>query len=201
MSKPVIPKSGIGLSALNKKDSTQKKCNTNDLSLLKRGDPEAYHRLIYDNIGQLTDYLTSILKNPEDAEDICQDVFIYIWENRESLSEVRMLKNYIFSIARHKAFKRKNKLREIVEHKSGDAIEEIYFAESPEQLIEITQTKKIIHKTIEGMPQIRREIYLMKYDKGYSNKEIAQKLSLTSSTVRTHISLALQDIKKALKHD
>ncbi len=54
------------------------------------------------------------------------------------------------------------------------------------------------HKVIEQMPEQRRNVYILSRDKGQSNKEIADQLSLSPTTVRNHLTLALQSLKRAL---
>jgi RNA polymerase sigma-70 factor (ECF subfamily) len=48
------------------------------------------------------------------------------------------------------------------------------------------------------MPEQRRNIYLLSRDKGKSYKEIADQLSISPSTVRNHLNLALQYIRREM---
>jgi len=51
---------------------------------------------------------------------------------------------------------------------------------------------------VDKMPEQRRNVYLLSRDKGCSHKEIAEQLSLSPTTVRNHLNLALQFIRREM---
>lgn len=77
------------------------------------------------------------------------------------------------------------------QNEDAENIEENMFAE--ELLL-------LIQHTVEQMPAQRKRIYEMSRKEGKNNDEIAQLLAINKRTVENHLTQALADIRKMLKH-
>lgn len=62
---------------------------------------DAFNELFRHYYPKLRIFLVSMLKNEEDAKDIAQNIFVKIWTNRKSISEVRFFSYYIFNMAKN----------------------------------------------------------------------------------------------------
>jgi len=168
--------------------------NDTFIEALKQGEPEAYYRLIEENNQHLRHFLNAILQSQEDAEDITQDVFIYIWENRHQLSDIRYLKTYIFSIAKYKALKKiSDKQRYVI---FEDMTESGTFADSPEEILEYSQMHGQLQTIIRNLPEMRRKVYEMRMEEEKSYDEIAEGLIISASTARSHFQSAIRQIRE-----
>lgn len=166
---------------------------------LIHGEPDAYRKLIEDNSMSLTSYLTPLLGNSDDAKEIVHEVFVYIWEHRDTLDKIYNLNSYMFMIAKSKAIKllrKENKFRnnQVNGHTNLNG-----FANSPDEIIEGNELEMLIRMVIDRMPEMRRKVFILSRNSGLSNEEIAKKLNISNSTVRSHISIALKEIKDALR--
>ncbi|MDR1581807.1 MAG: RNA polymerase sigma factor, partial [Prevotellaceae bacterium] len=68
---------------------------------LKKGDDKALECL-FKYRDELLKYLLSITHSVEESEDIIQDVFMTVWDNRENIDEKKNFKSYIFKIAKNR---------------------------------------------------------------------------------------------------
>ncbi len=165
---------------------------------LKNGDINALEQL-YDSLNKrLYIFITRIINNKEVAEDIVQSTFIKVWDNREKLSLEKPLDAQIYVIARNlllNYIKRKGIEKQVIEKLSRvensmyDGINQVSFNE----------TVNLYENAVEQLPTKRRQIYKLSNFEGLSNKEIAQKLSISSNTVENHLSKANVFIRGNLK--
>lgn len=139
-----------------------------------------------------------ITKSADAAEDIVQEIFTRIWENRCCLKEVEDPAAYIFTIAYHESFRylkrvaADQKLYESVRRrmKTSD--------NKTEEWLEVKETEQIVHHLINELPTQRQLIYKLSREEGLSYKEIADRLHISSLTVKKQLQLALRNIRSGL---
>ena len=168
------------------------------ISLLKAGDIEAFEKVFFSFADRLYYFSLRYLRNEQDAEEIVQDVFVKIWENKENLNENLSFSGYLFTIARNTIFNQNRKkvneqayqnyVRSFLEHTSSKTEDDLIYSD----------IKKIVDKVIDELPPQRQLIYKMSREKGLSYREIAQELNLSERTIEAHIRLALKSLTKVL---
>lgn len=166
-----------------------------------RGDGKAFESLFLHYFPRVKGFISGILQNEEEAEDISQDIFVYMWQKREKLAEIENLNAYLFRVARNTVFRHiersllfrdyQQQQTDKVSFSSIDngSIEEELYAKELEYLIAIA---------VEKMPPQRKLIYRLSRIEGISNDEIAKRLTLSKRTVENHLTLALADIRKLI---
>jgi RNA polymerase sigma-70 factor (ECF subfamily) len=167
-----------------------------DLEKLTLGDHEAFRRLFMRYYPKVKCFINYFVKSEAIAEDLSQDIFEYIWMNRDMLSNLKSLNAYLFRIAKNKSINYLNhKLIEedytssCINQKEYQIDEEIY-AKELELLIQLT---------VEKMPAQRRFIFELSRNKHLPNAEIAEKLNISKKTVENHLNLALKQIRGVIK--
>ncbi len=129
------------------------------------------------------------------AQEVTQQCFIKLWENIHKVQAGQDVFPLLFVFVKHIVIDETRKLyreRKSLAHISSSG-------HSPEdQTLLHKEFREQIQKLIEKMPEQRRNIYLLSRDKGKSYKEIADQLSLSPATVRNHLNLALQYIRKEM---
>lgn len=165
---------------------------------LRNGNTQAFV-LLYDAYHvRLFNFCVKIIKDKEESKDLVQEVFIKIWETRESLDEDKSFSGFVFKIAKNKVL---NRIKKKLSHR-------IY-------LVCISEDKKLgtdfndeveshefmgfLKKTIEQLPETTKNIFLLNRNEGLTYKKIAQKLDITENVVDHEIRKALQHIKDQIK--
>jgi len=160
-----------------------------------KGDESAFtviYNHFYHHIFSFCKYL---LPTIEDARDMTAQLFIQLWEKKETLQSYTHLRAFLFLNARNKCFNflRDQKARSAIDKQLGDfTIEEqraILFSEIESELI----TR--IYEEVEKLPDYYRNILKLSYFQGYSNQEIAAMLNVSEKTVRNAKSIALKTVR------
>jgi RNA polymerase sigma-70 factor (ECF subfamily) len=130
------------------------------------------------------------------AEEIVQAVFIKLWEVREQINPEKSLIFYLSTIA-------KNMLMNTYQRQT---VEFVYRKLLSEQQVDydVTTEEDIDRKWLENfadelirqLPPSRRKIFILSRKEGFSNKQIAEILNISVSTVETQLSLAMKFMRK-----
>jgi RNA polymerase sigma-70 factor (ECF subfamily) len=169
------------------------------LNRLCQGDENAFSRLFFAYKDKLYNFLFAITKSEEIAQDLLQDVFFKVWQNREQAARVDNFNAYIYRIARNGAI---DGLRRF--SKESSILGELAYLESgastqdPFEQLKVQETLKRINDAVNKLPEQQRKVYLLHKEKGYRQDEIATEMNLSVSTVRNHLMQALTNLRRYL---
>jgi len=170
--------------------------NTAFVKALKSGDAAAFER-VYD-LYKHPLYATALryLKDEQLAEDALQDVFVKLWQNRQTIDERQSLRSFLFVCMKNhvlnvirteqnriKAALRANQNREKVSHQT-------------ESDIALKDLRTYLDTSLSALPDRKKKIAQLSIIEGYSNQEIATTLQISENTVRSQLSQA----KKVIRH-
>lgn len=138
------------------------------------------------------------IKNPEDAQDIVQEIFIHIWKNRASL-KIDNLPAYLHVSVRNKVFKLVAKQKNT--HPFFHILENL-FADSTKADSKMLweEFKKSYEALVTSLPPKRQEIFRMRFHDDLTTCEIAKNMSITRKTVQNQIGKAMETLKISLSH-
>lgn len=172
------------------------------IQCLKKDDFSAFDSLFHKYAQSLYAFALSITREPFSAEEITQIVFLKIWEKRSRIDEFLSFKSFLFSVAYNETIswlrKEQSEKRKIGEYVqlAGSMTNET------ECTVEFHSMEVIARQLIEALPEKRREIFRLSREQGYSNKEIADRLSISVKTVENQLTSALKYLREKLgKHD
>ncbi|MEZ5199388.1 MAG: RNA polymerase sigma-70 factor [Bacteroidales bacterium] len=175
--------------------------NTPDYKLvekLQKGDIEAFD-LIFKKYGdRLFGFALKYLKSKEETEELVQDVFLKIWENKKNIKKESSLKSYLFTIAYHnmcKVFRRKH-INERFKEEISTVKKHVF---NLEEELEYKATLEQLTQLIAELPEKQKIIFIKSRNEGKSSKEIAKEMNLSPGTVDNQISLALKYLRKSIK--
>lgn len=168
------------------------------LRSLKNGDDLALSKLYEIHVQQLYYFVLKTAKSPELTEDVLQDVFIKLWENRSLIDPTKSLKPYLYTIARRH-------LLNLLKRASHEIhiVEEIRkytpFSENVTDLqTEFSESQTILDDALNQLSPRLREVFVLCKLEGYSYKQVASQLGITEGTVNSQVVKATKSVKKYL---
>ncbi len=161
---------------------------------------EAAFRVLFDQYrGKLFTYILKLSDSREMAEDTVHDVFLKIWEGRETLNTVENLNAYLFRIAHNQAcngFRRMAKETLIMAELQKCAVDQADF-DSENRVIQ-KEISEIIARFVNRLTPQQRIVFLLSREEGLKQEEIACKLNISINTVKNHMVEALKFLRKEL---
>lgn len=165
------------------------------LQRLREGDKQALTEL-YNSCWQplfISSY--NVLKNKEVCEDIIQDVFMNIWNNRAKLEINISLKGYFYACARYQVFSQFRKNKDKINVEFLDDLDKRFQYATPETEIMHKELVQQVNGIIDTLPEKCKLVYKLSREEQLSHKEIAIRLDITTKTVENHITKALHTIR------
>ena len=153
---------------------------------LKRGSRKAFDRIYKLYSGRLLAYCMQYVKCHEDAEEIIQDVFVALWNNRESIRQEETLHALLFTISKHRVI---NAWRSTI----NSPVYEDYIGYQDK----LSVGEDCHRLEYEQYVKIVKEAILSRFSQ-LSNKEIAEHLSLSEQTVKNQLSIGLKTLREFL---
>lgn len=166
------------------------------ISRLKKDDHDSFQKLFERYSLPLFRFSFSYLKSKEVAEDVVQEVFMKIWNNRKDIKNNTSFQSYLFTIALNAIRKHFNKLSRQNELKHDILFE---FSENKSKFDDRSGYQFLTEKLdelINQMPEKRKEVFIKKKMEEKSLKEIAEECEITTKTVEYHITEAMKFLKK-----
>jgi RNA polymerase sigma-70 factor (family 1) len=165
---------------------------------IKAGNMFAFDVLYRKYNKKLYKFGYSILKSTVEAENLIQDVFLNLWENRLKVEKNSSIKSYIFTITYNSAIsiiRKKARESQFIEYLKS--LQEI--TEAPVNVeLEYNELTKKLDEIIKELPQRQKEVYLLHKVEGLKYNEIAERLNISVNTIENHMSHALKTIRKKL---
>ncbi len=156
-----------------------------------------FESLFKSHFSYLCNFAKQYVEDADTAQDICQKVFINLWEKRQSLDASKSIKSYLFTSVRNRCL---NHIRDQKKFRSQvldldcagfDIVEQDdHFAEE--------ELAKKIEQALNGLPEKCRKVFEMSRFQEMKYREIAEELSVSQKTVEAHMSKAMKHLRKAL---
>ncbi len=152
-----------------------------------------YYELYYD---QLCHFLNFYTQDITIIEDVLQEVYLKLWENRDEI-EIQYIKTYLFHAAKNRVL---NHLRD--EQNRHYLLENWFNQQQQEkqgkECYDLEQFTTLLYKAIEQLPEKCREIFLLSRQEKLTYKQIAEKLDISVKTVEAQMGIALKRIRETL---
>lgn len=170
------------------------------LEALSKGDEKAFETFFLYYYPQVKGFICGLLQSQEEAEDISQDIFLMLWNNRSSLNTINNFKSYLFRVCKNAAYRHieRSLLFKSYQQKQIEKTVSTPETNETDDNIHLKELELLVAMAVEKMPPQRKKIYKMSRESGMSSEEIAQILGINKRTVENHLSQALTDIRKML---
>ena len=168
---------------------------------LKNGDLKAFDDLFGKYSPRLYNFSLKYLKSVEEAEEIVQEVFMFIWEKREGLKPESSFNSYIFTIAYN--IIKKYFIKKARENAFKDDL--IYTLLQQEnrldQVIDYKLLLEKVEKMVDALPSRRKEIFIKRKYEGLSVKQIASEMGISPNTVENQLASAQKTLLDEFKKE
>jgi RNA polymerase sigma-70 factor (ECF subfamily) len=145
-----------------------------------------------------------ILGSLPDAEEVLQEIFLYIWNHPRRYDSARSsVATWLMLLARSRAIDRL-RTRKVVErthensalgnpapHASSDSLDTVF----------LEQRRERVQRELDRLPPEQRQVLEMAFYQGFSQSEIAAKADLPLGTVKTRTLLAMKKLRNALRDE
>ena len=168
------------------------------IAKLKSGDPDAFSDIFSAYYKDLVFFARSFTHELAGAEDIVQDTFVKLWEERENLNVTVSLKSILLKSIQNKCIDW-HRHKKIINNHSSFIINNIplYEYQTDNYLLR-SEMEEMIGKALMQLPEKIRESYELHRFEGLKYHEIATKLKVSVRTVEVRISKALELLRKNL---
>ena len=168
---------------------------------IKLGDEQAFELLFRQYYVRLCAFANKFLNDPEEAQEIVQEVFTKIWEGRDEIDPEDSLKAYVFKIAQNLSI---NKLRrKKVESRYTEIYKLVYIEHqefSVHESLLVRELEENVARSIAKLPTECRKIFELSRVEGLKYKEIAETLNISVKTVEAQMSKALRSLRIELSN-
>ena len=189
------------------KSSTPIRSEAEIIAAILAGEMQLYHELIRPHERSVYMMALSYMKNEADAEDVAQEAFIKAFRNLSTFRGDAKFSTWLISITLNEA---RNRLRRqgVVRMQSLDeppdedgAVSPALlrdWREIPSEAVEREEVRTLIKKAVELLPEIYKQVFLLRDVEELDVNETAQTLSISISNVKVRLHRARMMLQKEL---
>lgn len=167
----------------------------------QNSDQQAFKELYLAFFDSLYKFSFSIIHSSEFAEEAVNDVFLNIWEKRNSLKNIQNLRSYLFISTKNMSFNYLNKFRKERDTSLDDVLVHFESDElTPETAFFTSEVRAEIEQAINQLPPKTKLVFQMAKVEGMKYKEISEILNISVNTIDNHIATAIKKLSQILKN-
>jgi RNA polymerase sigma-70 factor (ECF subfamily) len=169
--------------------------NAKLLNAVKTGDSAAFNEIYHKYRQKIYGYAYHFTRCREEAEELTQDTFVRLWENREKINPEKnfdaflytLIRNNFLTVLRKKAREKAYSNENLRHEQSFNTIEDELNAK---------ESKQIALEAIASLsPQVKK-IYLMSRNDHHTHEEISKLMGISKNTVNNHLKKSLGIMRK-----
>jgi RNA polymerase sigma-70 factor (ECF subfamily) len=154
----------------------------------------------------LTAYVYGMLSSREDAEEIVQDLFLWIWEHRDHWEVAGQLRTYFYRSARNRAISKIRhrrvenffQLRSETRSKDVPIVPTAVLPEAPDRL-DMAELSACVNRAVYELPERARQVFLLIRQHHMSYAQAAEVMRISPKTVENHMARAFAGLRAALE--
>ena len=163
------------------------------------GDQEAFRKLYEDTDRTIYGFILSIVKNPQDAEEVMQETYMKVWTSAPGYRAQGKPLAWMFTIARNLCYMRFREQK----HRSDLGLDDLDGAETGQLCpqIEDAADKLVLKAALKTLKEEERQIVLLKNSSGLKHREIAEVLGMPLATVLSKYNRAMKKLERYLREE
>lgn len=165
------------------------------------GNDAEFEALFRAHYAPLCAFVSRMIGSRAVAEELVQEVFLYLWEHRATWSAHTSVRTYLFTSARNATlnYRRREKLEERATHADEGTI--ALFTRSQleiEREVALAEFERAVKRAITQLPRRCGEVYALSREQYLSYAEIGEVLGISTKTVEVHMGRAFKLLRKHL---
>jgi RNA polymerase sigma-70 factor (ECF subfamily) len=168
------------------------------LARLHNNDERAFNKLYSTCFRPIYRRVFSLVKDEAIADELVQDLFLKLWQNREDIDPQQSFEAYLFTIAQHLVydhFRRIAKNKRLVARLLLNATD--YYLHS-DILLETKESRELLQKAIDQLSPQRREVFTRCKIEGKTYEETGLELGISVPTVNSHMTQSMKLVREYL---
>lgn len=163
---------------------------------LKAGNIRAFEKIFRDHYILLCRYCNTIIKDEDKSQSLVQNVFVRLWENHASLSDIGNLPPYLVTMTRNEALNYLNREKRIV--RMGVLPDELHTNIAADEKLKESEISAKLTLATFTLPDRCREAFEYSRFDNLSNSEIALKMGISVKGVEALMTRALKHLRSEL---
>ena len=160
---------------------------------------EQFGLLFRERYPELCHFVFQFVRSRAVAEELVQDVFLRVWEQRDRWRDELPSRGYLYQSARNRALDHLKHER-IVQHVSvHEPTDEEALGPHPDQELVTADLRAAIRTAIEQLPDRTRQVFVLCKGHGFTYAQIAEALGISAKTVEAQMGRAFRMLRGRLK--
>ena len=163
--------------------------------LLQQGDEYAYTEIFERYKVLLYKHAYRLLGDEDEANDIISDLFLALWQKRESLNLQVSLSGYLYGSVRNRVFDLMTHQKVIARYLDSIRVFIEQGNYETDERIRAKELAAIIEREIAALPPKMREVFELSRSGEYSYKEIGEMLNIIEGTIKQQVHNAVKTLR------
>lgn len=167
------------------------------LQRISEGDERAFREFFDRYKDRFYAVVLKMTRRDDLAQELVQDIFLTVWQNRASLTGIDNPDAYFFTAMYRKVYSHFKKLA--LERKFLRLIAESpAFQNITDETILAHETERLVNEAVSQLSRQQQLVFRLSKQDGLSREQIAEKLQISPHTVKNHLADAMQSIRAYL---
>ena len=163
----------------------------------RNGSSTAFEALVRRWQQPVARFLFHLVGREESVADLCQEVFLRVYEHRQRYRETGAFSAWLYRIALNVARDAQRRRRK--ESVGLDEVEPVAAGPSPEAVYEEAERGRFVAQTVADLPEPLRVVLVLRHYEEMSFEQIARLLGEPASTIKSRFSAALRRLREPLR--
>lgn len=165
------------------------------VDLLSSADQLAYTEIFERYAKLLVGHAYRLLGDRDEANDVVQDVFMVLWQNRFSLQLQTSLSAYLYVAVRNRVLNRLSHAKVVSRYADSilDFMDNVHV--NSDELFLAKELEKLIESEINALPEKMREVFLLRKQEELSYSEISERMGITDKTAKQQVHNAVKILR------
>ena len=168
---------------------------------IRRGDKDQFESLFRTTYISLVRYAKTLIRDHDSSEEIVQELFFRIWQDRDKIKIHSSLNGYLFRSVHNSCLHWLEHKKVMDRHADEMANMPPRNIENATEIIDYRELQEKVAIILERLPERCGRIFCLNRFEGLKYSEIAEKLSISVKTVEANMGRALKEFRKALTEE